>query len=153
MVLGGLWHGANWTFVVWGAIHGAGLAVERFFTGKTGQSESRHLAGVWLRRIVTFHIVCLTWIFFRAASVTEAITLLRGLGNFQWSPVFIEAILFLGVLALIQLTIDLRLETADEEYIFERRPQLSRFAAAVAACVLVFLFAAGESNAFIYFQF
>jgi hypothetical protein len=51
------------------------------------------------------------------------------------------------------MTIDLRLENADEEYVFERRPELNRVAAGLAACVLVFLFAAGESNAFIYFQF
>ncbi len=41
MLLGGLWHGANWTFVVWGGIHGAGLAVERFFTRALGLSKRR----------------------------------------------------------------------------------------------------------------
>jgi D-alanyl-lipoteichoic acid acyltransferase DltB (MBOAT superfamily) len=153
MVLGGLWHGANWTFVVWGAIHGAGLALERFFMGKTDHARFGSVAAIWFRRAVVFHVVCLTWIFFRAPSLTEAFALLRGLGNFQWSPAFGNATLFLGVLGLIQMAIDLRLENADEEYIFERKPELIRVAAGLAACVLVFLFAAGESNAFIYFQF
>jgi D-alanyl-lipoteichoic acid acyltransferase DltB (MBOAT superfamily) len=153
MVLGGLWHGANWTFVIWGAMHGAGLAVERFVMGRTDHTQSSSMAAVWFRRAVIFHLVCLTWIFFRAQSVTDAFTMLAGLGNFQWSPAFVNAILLLAVLALIQIAIDLRLENSDEEYIFERRPQLSRVAIGLAGCVLVFLFAAGESNAFIYFQF
>ena len=43
MLLGGLWHGANWTFVVWGAIHGAGLAVERLFTRTFGEFRTQKL--------------------------------------------------------------------------------------------------------------
>lgn len=153
MVLGGLWHGANWTFVVWGTIHGAGLSIERFIMGKTDHSRETSTAGIWLRRIVIFHVVCLSWVFFRARSLGEALTLLNGLGNFQWSPAFLNALLLLGVLAAMQLTIDLRLEHADEEYVFQRKPELMRVAVGLAACILVFLFAAGESNAFIYFQF
>jgi hypothetical protein len=127
--------------------------VERFVMGRTDHTQSSSMAAVWFRRAVIFHLVCLTWIFFRAQSVTVAFTMLAGLGNFQWSPAFVNAILLLAVLALIQIAIDLRLENSDEEYIFERRPQLSRVAIGLAGCVLVFLFAAGESNAFIYFQF
>jgi alginate O-acetyltransferase complex protein AlgI len=63
MLLGGLWHGAAWTFVVWGGIHGVGLCVERAF----GTVRSR-----WLGRVLTFHIVCFAWIFFRADSFARA---------------------------------------------------------------------------------
>ena len=67
MLLGGLWHGAAWTFVAWGGIHGAGLAVERAL----GWTPTSRLAQ-WLGRIVTFHVVCFGWIFFRADSFGRA---------------------------------------------------------------------------------
>jgi D-alanyl-lipoteichoic acid acyltransferase DltB (MBOAT superfamily) len=67
MLLGGLWHGAAWTFVVWGGIHGLGLSIERA-TGWHPTSE----AAKWLGRILTFHVVCFGWIFFRADSFGRA---------------------------------------------------------------------------------
>ena len=70
MLLGGLWHGAAWTFVIWGGLHGAGLATERWFRERRGVArEARH---VWLRRLVTFNFVCFAWIFFRADSFHTA---------------------------------------------------------------------------------
>ena len=73
MLLGGLWHGANWTFVVWGGLHGGGLALERYFTRKRKPRTSeagapRHLLQVCL----TFHFVCIAWIFFRAEHFQKA---------------------------------------------------------------------------------
>jgi len=65
MLLGGLWHGAAWNFVIWGAIHGGWLALERAVMGGGATSISgkwRRLAG-WF---VTFHVVCAAWVFFRA---------------------------------------------------------------------------------------
>jgi D-alanyl-lipoteichoic acid acyltransferase DltB (MBOAT superfamily) len=67
MLLGGLWHGAAWTFVVWGGIHGVGLAVERAIGWRPSSA-----AGRWVGRIVTFHLVCVAWIFFRADSLGRA---------------------------------------------------------------------------------
>jgi D-alanyl-lipoteichoic acid acyltransferase DltB (MBOAT superfamily) len=67
MLLGGLWHGAAWTFVVWGGIHGLGLAVERA-TGWRPHTRAQQ----WLGRVVTFHLVCFAWIFFRADSFSRA---------------------------------------------------------------------------------
>src|SRR5437879_1506047 len=63
MLLGGLWHGANWTFVVWGGIHGGGLAVERKFAQGVTAAHGRFWK--WVRRIFIFHLVCMAWIFFR----------------------------------------------------------------------------------------
>ena len=67
MLLGGLWHGAAWTFVVWGGIHGLGLAIERAFGIRPTSPLAR-----WVGRIVTFHVVCFAWIFFRADSFARA---------------------------------------------------------------------------------
>lgn len=75
MLLGGLWHGAAWTFIAWGALHGAVQVVERvwrhFREGKAGVPH-------WIGVIVTFHIVCLGWILFRAESFGLAMQMLEG---------------------------------------------------------------------------
>src|SRR6266480_6331298 len=89
MVLAGLWHGANWTFVVFGAIHGTVLAAERyFFPAKTKQKVAalpQHSAGIfslWAQRILTFNVFCLSLAFFRATSLPAAVQFLAGLSNF-----------------------------------------------------------------------
>ena len=76
MLLGGLWHGAAWTFVVWGGIHGVGLACERFVRDRRvarGLPEPPDTARRrWVGRIFTSHVVCFAWIFFRASSFERA---------------------------------------------------------------------------------
>ena len=79
-VVSGLWHGANWTFVLWGAIHGAYMVVEEWFRRRRwALADPRLLARPWLRAstqgvklAVTFAVVCVAWVFFRAGSVAEA---------------------------------------------------------------------------------
>jgi D-alanyl-lipoteichoic acid acyltransferase DltB (MBOAT superfamily) len=77
MLLGGLWHGAAWTFVIWGGLHGAVLCVERAWVRSplTKGLELPH----WARVALTFQVVVLGWIFFRAASFGDAMAYLRGI--------------------------------------------------------------------------
>ena len=82
MVLGGLWHGLTWTFAIWGLLHGTGLAVARGYMVRRGRA--RGAAPAWRRvvaRVATYHFVCLTWVFFRAASVSNAMDLLGRIGS------------------------------------------------------------------------
>ena len=69
MLLGGLWHGAAWTFVAWGALHGAALAIHRLFFGKGGR------IGFWLALAITQVFVVLTWVPFRAESFGDTLTI------------------------------------------------------------------------------
>jgi D-alanyl-lipoteichoic acid acyltransferase DltB (MBOAT superfamily) len=89
MVLGGLWHGAAWTFVGWGAIHGAALVVERAVSEwwrPLGLPAPAVAVGRWL---MTFHLVCLSWVFFRADSFSRAFEVLgRLVGPTSWGPAF-----------------------------------------------------------------
>ncbi len=73
MLLGGLWHGAGWTFVVWGAIHGTALVAERWWRDRPGY-VARPATGWTLawKRLVTFNLVCFAWIFFRSDSFADA---------------------------------------------------------------------------------
>jgi alginate O-acetyltransferase complex protein AlgI len=76
MVLGGLWHGASWNFVIWGLIHGLGLVLEKEFS-RLGVVVKEAGIGVILRRICTFHFVCLAWIFFNADSLQTSVEYLK----------------------------------------------------------------------------
>ncbi len=72
MVLGGLWHGANWTFVVWGLLHGVAQTIFRGFRAVRGNAKPSQNGFVRaLRVLITFHFVVLTWIFFRAADLED----------------------------------------------------------------------------------
>jgi D-alanyl-lipoteichoic acid acyltransferase DltB (MBOAT superfamily) len=71
MVLGGLWHGASWNFVIWGGLHGAGLALTRLWQRARHGRPRVSFAEAW-RVVATFHFVCFAWIFFRAPTLGHA---------------------------------------------------------------------------------
>tara|TARA_R110000737_G_scaffold120677_1_gene153138 strand:- start:230 stop:1129 length:900 start_codon:yes stop_codon:yes gene_type:complete len=72
MVLGGLWHGAAWTFVVWGVLHGSYLALERVTGCASVDSHAMAPLERIVRTIITFNLVCLAWVFFRAETFDQA---------------------------------------------------------------------------------
>ena len=80
MLLGGLWHGAAWTFVAWGALHGGVQVVERL--GRAVIPQGWRIPA-WIGVLVTFHVVCLGWILFRAETFPTAMEVLAGLGRFE----------------------------------------------------------------------
>ncbi|MBU0489964.1 MAG: MBOAT family protein [Bacteroidetes bacterium] len=75
MLLGGLWHGASWKFVLWGGLHGAALAIEKL-TGSF-KAVTKNIPLRILGVLVTFHFVCLGWVYFRADSFEKAIEMLN----------------------------------------------------------------------------
>ncbi|SDM99534.1 D-alanyl-lipoteichoic acid acyltransferase DltB, MBOAT superfamily [Janthinobacterium sp. OK676] len=83
MVLGGLWHGAGWNFIVWGALHGAYLAIHKGWSAVARQwhlpSDTR-VVNI-LATILTFTAVCLAWVFFRAPDLATALTIIKGMAG------------------------------------------------------------------------
>jgi D-alanyl-lipoteichoic acid acyltransferase DltB (MBOAT superfamily) len=155
MLLGGLWHGANWTFVIWGGIHGSGLAIGRSLTRSRDALPSQlSFLGKWVARIVLFHFVCLAWVFFRASGFHAALAFLGGIQRLEFGPRFVPAILFLTAFTVPLFCLDLALEQRNEEYLFENSSSVRpRFAAALGFVMILLLFSANSSAAFIYFQF
>jgi D-alanyl-lipoteichoic acid acyltransferase DltB (MBOAT superfamily) len=83
MLLGGLWHGLTWTFAIWGLLHGAGLAATRAYMVWRGRTQP---AAAWRHALAvfgTYQFVCLTWIFFRAGSVPNALDILGRVASFS----------------------------------------------------------------------
>ncbi len=151
MLLGGLWHGANWTFVIWGGIHGGALAAERKFAGEKVQRAG--ILWQWMRRIFIFHVVCLAWIFFRAQSLGAACAMLKGFTAWSWRPEFPAALMFLALFSLPLMLLDLYLESSGDEYFFASRPVRPRVAFGLACALVIAFLGANQANAFIYFQF
>ncbi len=94
MVLAGLWHGAAWTFVLWGAFHGAGLVTEHALGG-------RIKVPVWLKWFITFHLIVFGWILFRSQSIHIAGTFLSrlvtpGAATLWTAPVLVAIIVVIG---------------------------------------------------------
>jgi len=112
MLLGGLWHGAKWTFVIWGGLHGGVLALERIADRLLGKDRPRLPRPIAI--LLTFHIVVIGWIFFRAESFAAAIAFLGGLiagGGASAVLTPLMLVLILGGLA-IHLTPPRLLQTA-----------------------------------------
>ena len=102
MLLGGLWHGAGWTFVIWGALHGIFLAVHRAFSGTRAALwlDARGAAGHWIGVLATFLCVVVAWVFFRAESIHVAVAMLRGMaGRNGIAAASIPHLLLLGTIA------------------------------------------------------
>jgi D-alanyl-lipoteichoic acid acyltransferase DltB (MBOAT superfamily) len=156
MLLCGLWHGANWTFVLWGGIHGAIMAAERFITRLRGAAITISQPGpirTWIQRILFFHLLCVTWIFFRANSLSSALQFLSGLSVLSWSPIYWTAFKFLAFFALPLLVVDLVNEKAGTEYLLQNRSPMLRVATGLSVWILLILFTANQGSTFVYFQF
>ncbi len=105
MLLGGLWHGANWTFVVWGGLHGTWLALNRAWSrwnAKRGRQPSRSLLAQAVGVFVTFHLVCVAWVFFRAPTFAQAKLMFAQLATLTTHhlnlPPFLVGVLAAGLL-------------------------------------------------------
>jgi len=78
-----LWHGISWTFLIWGVLHGLALGVV-FAWKRVRKIPSPEWWARLLGGLITFNFVCFTWVFFRASSVENALSILRGLGALTW---------------------------------------------------------------------
>ncbi|HEY2015210.1 MAG TPA: MBOAT family O-acyltransferase, partial [Bryobacteraceae bacterium] len=81
MLLGGLWHGVTWTFAIWGLLHGTALAATRGWQAWRGKRRQVSQFRRYLAIFATYQFVCLTWIFFRAGSVADAMAMLGRIGS------------------------------------------------------------------------
>ena len=152
MLLGGLWHGAAWTFVIWGALHGMALLVHREWTRLTDGLDRVKAAMHWLGWPITIYWVCVAWIFFRSHDLTRAAVALRQFVFFKSDGVEDLGAWMLWVAAGLAIVHWLNLNGWFSQV--TRRWPAPVFAAAYGcAAALVLLFVPPSYTPFIYFQF
>ena len=156
MLLGGLWHGASWTFVVWGGLHGLYLVMERGAVALVGSwSVWRTTPGQVFLGLLTFAMVCLAWVFFRANTFEKAFEIVQaGLLLLPRRETFVtgpESFMVIAV-TIVLLALHWSLRAITLEQAAERVPGAIRGIVLGLMLALIAL-SPGEDRAFIYFQF
>ncbi len=108
MLLGGLWHGANWNFILWGGLHGVYLCVDKWMRGAVRPQKMVHHSHLskWLKCIFVYFIVMLTWLPFRSPDITTTWEYLSGM--FLWrGDIFGSSIIWITLVVFVLLIFDL----------------------------------------------
>ena len=143
-LLSGIWHGAAWTFVVWGVLHALGVMLTRELERSAVYRERVPRV---VKQVGVFAYVCFAWIFFRAATLPDALLIVRRISTAAWDNPQIPA-LMLGLIGLVWLY----------QYTYESRLrsllQFGFVRVGLAACMVLYLcLCASAGGTFIYFQF
>ena len=159
-LLGGLWHGAAWTFILWGAFHGLYLSVERkareWLRIPQRGAGPAHWAVALLGRVWIFHVVCFSWILFRGGNLETVDAVLRGIANWRSEVADVK---FWGLLPVAMVAVGFATQFFDGDGLLRllrgRRLGPAWAVGAVAALVLTAILALGPEGVapFIYFQF
>lgn len=154
MFLGGLWHGASWTFVVWGTLHGVALAVHRLVKdarGRRGRKRGSR-TGAFASWAVTFLFLMLTWVIFRAADFPSAWAMLRKMASLGSDGVrwfYVQGIVAMGIGVLLHLW---SLRHDDRSPSLDLRRPLA-WPALASLILALLLFAPRGTSPFIYLRF
>ena len=161
MLLGGLWHGAALRFILWGAIHGVALAIHKLLMNLFGFKASGTEMPAWKRVLstfFTFHLVCFTWIFFRADTMAKAKAILIQLFAHFEPGVFLQfvtgyrTIFILMIIGYIAHFIPKKLNLKFQQVIID----MPLIVKALVLCLVIFIviqMKSAEIVPFIYFQF
>ncbi len=156
----GLWHGANWTFIIWGAYHGVFLLLER----ATGQRALVPDRTAWFRRAYAFLVVCIGWVFFRSLNMTDAWSYLGSMvGLHGWTGLSATVKLVadhrtVATLLLAASTLAFPQDWATGLWLTNSRPTVQVTVARFATVTVVFVLAivavmSSSFSPFLYFQF
>lgn len=156
MLLGGLWHGAASRFIIWGALHGLALSVEKGLS--SGASKPKNALRVFLGGLLTFHFICFCWIFFRADNLDKVWQILHQIA-FEFRPEFFQDFIagYGTVLFWMAVGFGLHFLPKSTELAAQRAatalPLLGKALVLTAFIALVMQVKSSEVQAFIYFQF
>jgi alginate O-acetyltransferase complex protein AlgI len=160
-LVSGFWHGANWTFLAWGALN-AIYFIPLLITGYNRKNIGTIAENKWLPNIkeivqmgITFALTCLAWVFFRAQNISEAFTYLKGIVTHPFIPENFyyfhpKYIFILSVMLLFEWFI-FRHDNAFE--IIENKRKIIRRPIYVFICTIIYIFMVDQAQSFIYFQF
>lgn len=173
-VLSGLWHGANWTFMIWGALHGLYMVVSRVtqnwrnrLAARSGLDQRPALRNIW-QVLVTFHLTLFAWVFFRANSFGDALTILgnslslrladftralpTGFYNDNFARGWFDLVVAFALIGLL-VTVQFRQSRSGQDTVTLPKPIWLRWSVYYAAVLAIILFGVFTHAEFIYFQF
>ena len=158
MVLGGLWHGANWTFIIWGALHGCYLAGHhmwkqgmRRLKKKSAKKRFPRIPNA-IKIFSTFQLVSFAWIFFRAPSFNEAVTYIKNI-SLKLSYSGITHLVYTLSFVLVLIALEILIKNREKLGFLNKLPREVKVAAVMFFLCLIIIFAVDHGNEFIYFQF
>jgi D-alanyl-lipoteichoic acid acyltransferase DltB (MBOAT superfamily) len=156
MLIGGFWHGANFTYIVWGGLHGLGLAVHKWFCEVTGKPRITHgnYLGKFAGGLLTFLFVLLAWLFFRAPDFGTALYFLKSFVNWKGSDVAMDLLMITATYYAVSFFLDF-VEDKHGELFMRKLNVVSQLAVLVPlwGVICMYLFSIGKPLPFIYFQF
>lgn len=158
MLIGGLWHGAAWKYIAWGALHGGALVVERLFKRRINLPQKNILVN-FICGLLTFHFVAFCWIFFKAENFEVAISVISNISTLEYSPsewlIILEGYQNVFILVAIGFTLHLMPEKINQltQNVFCHLPFVFQGAVLGFIFWLVYATASSEAQPFIYFQF
>lgn len=160
-IVSGLWHGANYTFLIWGALHGFYQICSIMLRPAISSFESkfnleRNTFISSIKILITFGLVTFAWIFFRANSVSDAFTLVSNLSTFGSAPYlgnginhFAHCILAIGILFIIEY----HMEYYPDFSLYNHSLSWVRWSSVIATIFVILVFGVFNGGQFIYFQF
>lgn len=158
MLLGGLWHGASWQFVIWGAIHGIVLVAHKFFLEFFPKEKKSNWLTHFFSVFITFQIVQFAWLFFRAPDMNTVWEMLGQISSsFGWISVIDMMVSYRLILGLIFVAYIIHWLPASRktgiENIFIKIPQWAKIILVIFIIFTIYQFKSSDIQPFIYFQF
>ena len=159
MLLGGLWHGAAFKFILWGGLHGLALGVHKWFSslGLSFENRASRLFNL-ISLLITFHFVCFCWIFFRASSMDNAMEVIAQITLHFTPQIFLEfvagykSVLLVMLMGFILHFLPHKVERKAEQIIIDA-PLAGKVAMMLCLVLLVIQVKSAGIQPFIYFQF
>lgn len=156
-IVSGMWHGANYTFLIWGALHAFYVITERFFGAFTNNKQKTFIQKL-LQNFITFFLVCFAWIFFRANSVGDAFTLIASSLHINtFSPgikILNPNILYFSILGIVFIEMVQWAMRGNEFFnLMINWPRWARLSAYHLLIICILAFGIFNNSQFIYFQF
>lgn len=156
MLLGGLWHGAGWQFLIWGGLHGVALIFDKLFKGIFDMK--RYKLTAIISGIITFHFVAFCWIYFRAENIDIAHNVMYQIAfnfNGQVAPQFFEGYKLVAVLMVLGYILHFIPLNAKQKIrtVVTQSPLVAKVAVVLAVSLVVIQLKSAEIQPFIYFQF
>lgn len=156
MLIGGFWHGANYTFIIWGGLHGVALAIHKWYCSVAGKPRITH--GHYLSKIsgivLTYLLVVFAWLFFRAPDFSTSMYFLKSFVNWTGSEISGQLLVIVVTYYLVSFSLDI-IEHRFGELFLKKLSVVNQLAILMPIWVgiLMYLFSIGKPLPFIYFQF